>query len=266
MKNGKLCEAGVLREGELSLINKYTRREHTEEEIYAFTVTLCDNDIDRDFERFSDEALSELSKLFIGRTGISDHQAKSENQKARIFSCYTETPKGELTRDGRQYKRLCARAYMLKTEKNADLIAEIEAGIKKEVSVGCSVASRVCSVCGKERAEGCVHRAGRSYKTEAEMIKKKIPENSFTVAMCIEGKQISSEKLSEALFSQINSGVGNLVFIIGSSFGLSDEIKATSNLKLSFSKMTFPHQLFRVMLLEQIYRSFKISEGSKYHK
>lgn len=165
MKIGKLCEAGVLREGELSLINKYTRREHTEEEIYAFTVTLCDNDIDRDFERFSDEALSELSKLFIGRTGISDHQAKSENQKARIFSCYTETPEGELTRDGRQYKRLCARAYMLKTEKNGDLIAEIEAGIKKEVSVGCSVASRVCSVCGKERAEGCVHRAGRNYKT-----------------------------------------------------------------------------------------------------
>ncbi len=106
----------------------------------------------------------------------------------------------------------------------------------------------------------------KALSTEAEMIKKKIPENSFTVAMCIEGKQISSEKLSEALFSQINSGVGNLVFIIGSSFGLSDEIKATSNLKLSFSKMTFPHQLFRVMLLEQIYRSFKISEGSKYHK
>ena len=106
----------------------------------------------------------------------------------------------------------------------------------------------------------------KALSTEAEMIKKKIPENSFTVSMCIEGNQISSEKLSQVLFSQINSGVGNLVFIIGSSFGLSDEIKAISNLKLSFSKMTFPHQLFRVMLLEQIYRSFKISEGSKYHK
>lgn len=156
-------ETSTLRDGELALINKYTRREHKAEEIYAFTVTLCDNDIDRDFERFSDDALDVLSKLFVGRTGICDHSAKSENQKARIFSCYTETPEGEQTRDGRQYKRLCARAYMLKTEQNKNLIAEIEAGIKKEVSIGCSMGSHTCSICGKSRAEGCVHRKGKRY-------------------------------------------------------------------------------------------------------
>lgn len=159
-------ETGALRDGELALVNKYTRREHKAEEIYAFTVTLCDNDIDRDFERFSDDALDLLSKLFVGRTGICDHSAKSENQKARIFSCYTETPKGEQTRDGRRYKRLCARAYMLKTEQNKDLIAEIEAGIKKEVSVGCSMGKHTCSICGKPREEGCIHRKGKLYGNE----------------------------------------------------------------------------------------------------
>ncbi len=165
MKKGKIEETGKLREGELDLINKHTRREHAEDEIYAFSVCLCDNDIDRDNERFSDEALDTLSKLFDGRTGICDHSAKSENQKARIFSTYTEMPQGEYTRDGRAYKRLCARAYMLKTKQNENLIAEIEAGIKKEVSIGCSVKSRTCSVCGKERTEGCLHKSGRTYKT-----------------------------------------------------------------------------------------------------
>lgn len=106
----------------------------------------------------------------------------------------------------------------------------------------------------------------RALASEAEMVKKKIPENSLVTAMCIEGKQLSSEKLSAVLTENIDRGVGNLVFIIGSSYGLSKEIKALSSIKLSFSSMTFPHQLFRVMLLEQIYRSFKIAEGSKYHK
>ena len=101
---------------------------------------------------------------------------------------------------------------------------------------------------------------------EAELIKKKIPENSFIAALCIEGKQYSSEELSNLMFSKINGGTGNLVFIIGSSYGLHSSIKAMANLKLSFSKMTFPHQLFRIMLLEQVYRGFKIEEGSKYHK
>ena len=101
---------------------------------------------------------------------------------------------------------------------------------------------------------------------EAELIKKKIPENSFIAALCIEGKQYSSEELSNLMFSKIKGGTGNLVFIIGSSYGLHSSIKAMANLKLSFSKMTFPHQLFRIMLLEQVYRGFKIEEGSKYHK
>ena len=100
---------------------------------------------------------------------------------------------------------------------------------------------------------------------EAEMIKKRIPEQSAVVALCVEGKQLSSEELADFVDSNTNAGK-NMCFIIGSSDGLCDVIKKDADLKLSFSKMTFPHQLFRVMLLEQIYRSFKINEGSTYHK
>ena len=165
MKNGTVITKGALREGELELINRHTRTPLKKEQVYAFTLTLCDNDIDRDFERFSDESLDTLCRLFDGRTGISDHSPKSENQNSRIFSCFVEQVKDETTSDGRPYKRLCARAYMLRSEKNRDLIDEIEGGIKKEVSVGCSVASRTCSICGTERTVGCTHKAGRRYRT-----------------------------------------------------------------------------------------------------
>ncbi len=100
---------------------------------------------------------------------------------------------------------------------------------------------------------------------EAEMILKKIPQGSETYTLCVEGKEISSEQLAEKVNSLQNQGK-SITFIIGSSYGISEKVKNLSNLKLSFSKMTFPHQLFRVMLLEQIYRAFKINEGSTYHK
>ena len=101
---------------------------------------------------------------------------------------------------------------------------------------------------------------------EAEEIKKKIPNNSYVFSLCIEGKEKSSEAFAKAINDAAVNGKSNLVFIIGSSFGLSPEIKALSDFKLSFSPMTFPHQLMRVMLLEQIYRAFQINNNGKYHK
>ena len=100
---------------------------------------------------------------------------------------------------------------------------------------------------------------------EAEIIEKRIPDGSIVTALCVEGKSNTSEQLAEFIEKNTNEGK-NMCFIIGSSFGLSDTVKQKSNLKLSLSAMTFPHQLFRVMLLEQIYRAFKINEGSTYHK
>ena len=101
-------------------------------------------------------------------------------------------------------------------------------------------------------------------KKEAENIKKYA--KGMIIPMCIEGKQLSSEKFSEKISSAGVNGFSTVTFIIGSSFGLSDEIKAMGNFRLSMSQMTFPHQLARVMLLEQIYRAFQIAEGGKYHK
>lgn len=100
---------------------------------------------------------------------------------------------------------------------------------------------------------------------EADLIIKKLPQNCDVFSLCIEGKELSSEKFAREIELSQSSGK-NLAFIIGSSYGLSDKVKNLSKVKLSFSQMTFPHQLFRVMLLEQIYRAFKINEGSAYHK
>lgn len=101
---------------------------------------------------------------------------------------------------------------------------------------------------------------------EAEDILSKIPKGSDIITLCIEGKLYSSEELSKVVGDNANIGSGNLTFIIGGSFGLSDTVKAKSKIRLSMSKMTFPHRLARVMLLEQIYRAFQIEAGTKYHK
>lgn len=99
---------------------------------------------------------------------------------------------------------------------------------------------------------------------EAEQIKRF--SKGMVIPLCIEGKQLTSPQLSEKLDSAGVNGYSTVTFIIGSSFGLAPEIKAMGDIKLSMSAMTFPHQLARVMLLEQIYRAFQISSGGKYHK
>ena len=101
---------------------------------------------------------------------------------------------------------------------------------------------------------------------ESVKILASIPKQSFVITLCIEGKQLSSEQLAETIARKGVEGYSNICLIIGSSHGLSEKVKAASQLRLSFSKMTFPHQLMRVMLLEQIYRAFQINNNGKYHK
>ena len=101
---------------------------------------------------------------------------------------------------------------------------------------------------------------------EGKRLLSKIDKSTKVVAMCIEGKQRSSEGLALYLEETAVSGVSSIAFVIGGSFGLSNEVKQRANLKLSMSEMTFPHQLARVMLCEQIYRAFSINKGTKYHK
>ncbi len=101
---------------------------------------------------------------------------------------------------------------------------------------------------------------------EGSEILKKIPSNAKVVTLCIEGKLFSSEDTAKLLADTALSGCSEIVFIIGGSYGLSDNVKQRSDVRLSMSKMTFPHRLARIMLLEQIYRGFKINAGEKYHK
>lgn len=107
---------------------------------------------------------------------------------------------------------------------------------------------------------------GRALEAEGAEIIKKIPSNSTVIAMCIEGKQFSSEDFSRVFTDAALFGRGHVTFIIGGSCGLSDRVKRMADIKMSMSKMTFPHRLARIMLLEQIYRAFKIAAGEKYHK
>ena len=106
----------------------------------------------------------------------------------------------------------------------------------------------------------------KALEAEGKKIIEKIPKGAAVFSMCIEGKQRSSEELSRELDELALTGISNAVFIIGGSFGLSDEVKAKSKYRLSMSKMTFPHQLARIMLLEQLYRAAQISLGTRYHK
>lgn len=101
---------------------------------------------------------------------------------------------------------------------------------------------------------------------EADLIKKHIPSGAYTISMCIEGALLSSEELAARFQKCALTGKSKICFIIGSSYGMSEQIKAQSDMKLSMSKMTFPHHLARVMLAEQVYRAIMINEGTKYHK
>ena len=101
---------------------------------------------------------------------------------------------------------------------------------------------------------------------EGKQILSKIKENAFVIAMDLGGKNLTSEEFPKFIEQNGVMGNSNIVFLIGGSLGLSDEVKKRANYKLCFSKMTFPHQLFRVMLLEQIYRGFRIMKNEPYHK
>ena len=101
---------------------------------------------------------------------------------------------------------------------------------------------------------------------EADAILEKLPRGGTVIALCVEGRELSSERLADTLARFASQGASQLTFVIGGSFGLAARVKARAELRLSMSPMTFPHHLARVMLLEQIYRAYQIQAGSKYHK
>ena len=117
----------------------------------------------------------------------------------------------------------------------------------------------------KIRDEDDTSEVSRALDGEAEKILARIPQGAYKIALCVEGKMLSSEELAREV-RRAQDGSGKLALIIGSSHGLSERVKAACDLRLSFSRLTLPHQLIRVNLFEAIYRSFTIINGKKYHK
>lgn len=153
-------QIGTPTDEDMTLINNYSLRPLSKDEVFCFSVILCDNEIDRDFERFDKDALLSLESLFVGKTGILNHSMKSEDQSCRTYKTQLITDNTRETLIGEKYMYLKAWCYTVRSEKNESLIKDIESGIKKEVSISCSSKRKTCSICG---SENCRHIAGKIY-------------------------------------------------------------------------------------------------------
>ena len=153
-KGAEAVSSGIPTAVQLDAINAQAKANLTEEQVYVFSVKLCDDQVDRDGERFDTAALPELARLFIGKTGIVDHHWSADRQIARIFETQV------VQEEGVSYIK--AWAYIRRGGDNDEIIADIEAGIKKEVSVGCAMGRAVCSICGSDYGT-CGHQKGQNY-------------------------------------------------------------------------------------------------------
>ncbi len=163
-KAGTLKAVGTVEQADMDLINKHTRTPLNADQVYTMKLQLCDNEIDRQFDQFTPNALQQLATLFVGKTVIFDHSWSAKNQTARIYSTEVEAVQGKTNSKGEPYLRLNAMAYMLWLDSNADIIAAIDGGILKEGSVGFSNTKDTCSICGNEYySMDCPHWRGQVY-------------------------------------------------------------------------------------------------------
>ena len=153
-KETQVASTGIATPAQLEAINAQAKAELSAEQVYVFSVRLCDDQIDRDGERFDTAALPILAKMFVGKTGIVDHKWSASGQVARIFETQV------VCEEGVSYIK--AWAYIRRGGNAEEIIADIEAGIKKEISVGCAMGQAVCSICGGEYGT-CGHQKGEHY-------------------------------------------------------------------------------------------------------
>lgn len=173
VETGVICKSvGVenqeVTDEELRKINKFTLTPLKAEEVFTFKLIMGDNELDdRNYEPFNLNALKDLQKLYIGKTMIKDHRRTADNQIARVYDTELQQDSSKTTGSGELYTKLIAKCYMVKTEKNADLISEIKAGIKKEVSTSCKPKHAFCSICGVDNIKSyCAHYWGKEYETQ----------------------------------------------------------------------------------------------------
>lgn len=161
---------------ELALINRQSLRELAEEEVFTFRLAACDNQVDRDYERFTDETLDGLAPLFVGRSVLMDHRWSAGSQTARVYGAAVEA-EGEV-------RRLVLRCYMPRTEQTAGTITAIETGILRECSVGCQVERVVCTICGANQAERCcAHVLGRQYDGKTCVMEFQGAKDAYEVSL-----------------------------------------------------------------------------------
>ena len=163
---------------DIEIINKYTRKKLNPNEIYTFSIILCDNDVDREFESFTKESLIKMANMFQGVTGIFDHDMSSKNQISRIYKA-TVISSNEKTIYGETKYKLKAFAYMPKNDSTKNIISKIDSGILKEVSVSCSIQKKTCSICGKIYDGTCGHDLGKIYNGKYCYIKLENPTDAF---------------------------------------------------------------------------------------
>ena len=185
-------------EEDLKKINKYALSPLSADEVFTFKVTMGDNETDdRNYEPFNLNALKDLKRLYVGKTVIKDHRRTADNQVARIYDTELIT-EPKLTAAGEPFTRLVAKCYMVKTSSNEDLIKEIKAGIKKEVSTGCRPKKLICNVCGTDNTKSyCPHWPGREYEKDTGKV---------TCLMTIDGAKEAYELSLVAVPAQPRAG------------------------------------------------------------
>lgn len=162
---------------DLAKINEQTLRELAGPDVFVFRVAACDDQVDRDHERFTEACLRELAPLYVGRTVLMDHKWSAGNQVARVYDAAVET-------GGDGVHRLVLRAYMLRNEATAPVVAAIEGGILREVSVGCAVGKAVCGICGADKSKTfCKHRPGEEYDGKTCVVELSEARDAYEVSL-----------------------------------------------------------------------------------
>ena len=158
-------QALEVNDAELAKINKFTLEPLEADKVFIFKVAACDNELDdRNYEPFNLRALKDLKRLYVGKTVIKDHSRRADNQIARVYDAELVSDTEKVTGAGEVFTTLVLKCYMVKTSRNADLITEIKAGIKKEVSTGTRAKKMICSICGVDNMKTyCPHYWGREY-------------------------------------------------------------------------------------------------------
>lgn len=178
LKQARLLKA-VLNESELSLINAQALRPLTADEVFTFRLAACNNQVDRDIERFTEKTLEGLAVLFVGRPVLMDHKWSAGSQTARVYAADVEPMAGV---DGGM--QLVLRCYMPRLQGNSDIIAAIESGLLRECSVGVLTKRAICSICGADRrTTWCEHIKGTEYDGKQCYIELDGAEDAYEVSM-----------------------------------------------------------------------------------